>query len=377
MPHGSREYVILQDYDSIEKAYFQRNSRVQWAEWHERWYNHRGKPIDHDRQRLWNMWQQNDCSAYATRLRNTRWVQTILRKMRCPPKPFDLWAAHVPESSDQSPGFHPKKPEPKKRPRPKVKLLPKCKWEAKKRAKAEAKPEESSSVHTEPGDGASSSNRAKAAEAKLQESSSSSSCAVEPNVPRPRVPRQVHTVPGDGASSSSSAAVSSVQSAVPWPCTQCKRMPWRCRCHGAEDTTAEHIGQQYELMCKRAGVWDLAQAQQGEADQKVAQLEPPEEHLPRDLWSCWKCRTMNLRHDLVCCVVGCGERRPLTQKWREGKGDWICPECQNHNWGWRRLCNWTACPSNDWRCICGNTNRSNRKFRNRFVCSRPRPFDYD
>ena len=289
------------------------------------------------------MWKQNDCSAYATQLRNTPWVQTILRKMRCPPRPFDLWAGVVPESSDQSPGFHLKKAEPKKRPRPKVKLLPKCKWEAKKRAKVEAKP------HTEPGDGASSSSGAKAAEAKLQESSSSSS----------------------------NAAVSSVQSEVPWPCAQCKRMPWRCRCHGAGDTTPEHMEQQYEVMCKRAGVWALAQAQQGEADKKVALLEPPKEHCPRDLWSCWKCRTMNLRHDLVCCVVGCMERRPLTQQWREGKGDWICPDCQNHNWGWRRMCNWTACPSNDWRCTCGNINRSNRKFCNRFVCRKPRPFNYD
>ena len=62
------------------------------------------------------------------------------------------------------------------------------------------------------------------------------------------------------------------------------------------------------MTCKRAGVWATAEQQQVEADEKAAQLEPPEEHLPRHLWSCWKCKTMNLRHDLVCCVASCGEK---------------------------------------------------------------------
>ena len=193
----------------------------------------------------------------------------------------------------------------------------------------------------------------------------------------PSVPCQAHAKAGDSASSSSDAAVSSVQWSAPWPCTQCKLMPWRCKCHRAEDKTPEHIQQEYEMTCKQAGVWEAAELQQDEADQKAAQLEPPEEHLPGHLWSCWKCKTMNTRHDLVCCVASCGERRPLTQRWRGDKGDWMCSECQNHNWGCRRWCNWTACPNNDWRCRCGNFNRSNRKICNRFVCGRPRPFQYD
>ena len=291
------------------------------------------------------MWQKNRCSAYTVQLRNTPWVQTILRKMQCPPRPFDLWRAPDPaESSVQSPGFHLKQqPEAKKRPRSKAKLLPQCKYAGKKKAKAEARPAETSS--------------------------SSSGAAV------PSVPHQAPAEPGESASSSSSAAVSSVQRNVPWPCTHCRQMPWRCRCHRAEDRTPEHIQQEYELMCKRAGVWKVAEAQQGEADEKAAEPEPESAvSSVLCLWSCSRCSSMNTRHDLVCCVASCGARRPLV-RWRGDKGDWICPECQNHNWGRRRWCNWSACPDNDWRCRCGNLNRSNRKFCNRFVCGRPRPVD--
>ena len=60
-----------EDYDTIEAKYFERNSRVQWSEWHEWWYNDKGEPIDPDRWRLWKMWQKNRCSAYTVQLRNT------------------------------------------------------------------------------------------------------------------------------------------------------------------------------------------------------------------------------------------------------------------------------------------------------------------
>ena len=99
----------MQDYDSIEAKYFERNSRAQWSEWHEWWYNPEGKRINPDRWRLWIMWEENQCSAYVVQLRNTRWVRTILRKMLRRPKPFELFSTPVPESSDQSPGFHHKK----------------------------------------------------------------------------------------------------------------------------------------------------------------------------------------------------------------------------------------------------------------------------
>jgi len=142
------------------------------------------------------------------------------------------------------------------------------------------------------------------------------------------------------------------------------------------DKTESSEEQAYEDVCRSAGVWDKAEAQQREADDRAADLNPPAPDHPSTLWCCWKCHTMNTVHELQCCVATCGEFRPLTQPWREDKGDWICPECHNHNWGIRRWCNWTACPSNDWRCVCGNLNRSNRKFCNRFVCRRPRPFGY-
>ena len=222
------------------------------------------------------MWQCAHCSAYVVQLRNTLWVQTILRKMTCPLRPRNLWSTPVPESSDQSPGFHHRKQSiPQKRPRPQLPLQPQ------KRAK-------------------------------------SSSGAVVSSVPC-----QAQAKPGDSASGSSAAAVSSVQRGAPWPCPQCQRMPWKCLCHRAENRTPEHTQQEFELMCKQAGVWEAAQAQQGEADQKAAQPEPLEEHLPGDLWSCWKCWSMNTRHDLQCCVASCRERCPLTQPWWGDQGDWI------------------------------------------------------
>ena len=144
MPQCSRECLVMQDYDSIEAKYFERNSRVQWSEWHEWRNNHKGKRIDPDRWRLWRMWEENHCSAYVEQLRNTLWVQTVLRKMLCPPKPFDLFSAPVPESSDQLPGFHHKKtPASKKGARPKLTVTPML--QAEERPKANAKAKESSS----------------------------------------------------------------------------------------------------------------------------------------------------------------------------------------------------------------------------------------
>ena len=70
MAHCSREYLIMQDYASLEEKYFKRNSRVKWSEWHEWWYNCKGERILPDRWRLWNMWGENNCSAYVAQLRN-------------------------------------------------------------------------------------------------------------------------------------------------------------------------------------------------------------------------------------------------------------------------------------------------------------------
>ena len=89
MPRCSCEYSKWQDYDSIEAKYFKRNSRVQWSEWHEWWYNDRGERIDPDRWRLWRMWKQHNCSGYTARLREAPWVQTLWSKMS-PPRRFDV-----------------------------------------------------------------------------------------------------------------------------------------------------------------------------------------------------------------------------------------------------------------------------------------------
>ena len=94
MPHCSRECLIMQDYDSIEANYFKMNSRVQWSGKGQR---------NSDRWMLRKMWEENHCRDYVVQFRNTLWVHTILRKMLCLPMPFDLG---MPESSDQSPGFH-------------------------------------------------------------------------------------------------------------------------------------------------------------------------------------------------------------------------------------------------------------------------------
>ena len=119
MPYCSRECSIQQDYDSIEAKYFKRNSRVQWSEWHEWWYNDRGERIDPDRWRLWKMWEEHQCSAYTARLRAAPWVQTLLSKMNCPPRRFDVFSAPVPASSVLSSGLHHKKtPQIKKDPVP-------------------------------------------------------------------------------------------------------------------------------------------------------------------------------------------------------------------------------------------------------------------
>ena len=319
------------------------------------------------------MWQEHHCSAYTRQLRNTPWVQTILRKMRCPPRPFDVWRAPVPQSTVQSPGFQHcrEKARAKKRPGPKL-----AKTQAEKKATVEAS-SSGATVSSVWADTTSASSASAVAESSAlavssvqrdTPSASSSSAVAESSV------HAVCDTPS--ASSSSVVAVSSVPCDIPWPCTVCHKMPWWCRCHKAGESALEHIQQEYEWMCKRAGVWAVAQHQQEEAEQKAAQPEPAEEHPPRDLWSCWKCRSMNTKHNLVCCVASCGERRPITG-WREDKGDWICSECQNHNWGSRRRCNWTACPTNYWRCTCGNLNRSNRAVCNRFVCGLPRPLHDD
>ena len=334
---------------------------MQWSQWREWWYTARGKPILPDRWRLWNMWEEHNFTAYSAKFRSTPWVQTILKRMQCPPRPYSLWSrapahADVPESSVQGPGFYLKPlppatpaPKAKKRPLPppssappspptqpkKIKLMPTSKARPKAKTSAESNGQR---------------------DAATQEASSPSGSAQSSGPPAEGAGQERHN--------------------IPWPCAVCGQMPWKCRCQGKAAKSEEVILEEYADMCKRAGVWDRAEAQQREAEERAVEENPPAPDHPRTLWCCQKCKTMNTVHELRCSVASCGAWRPLTQRWREDMGDWICEECGNHNWGKRRWCNWTACPTNNWRCVCGNLNRSNRKLCNRFVCQLPRPFGY-
>ena len=127
-----------------------------------------------------------------------------------------------------------------------------------------------------------------------------------------------------------------------------------------------------------AGVWMKAVADQATADTRAQCAESPLPDRDTALWACWRCQTTNSLHDLHCRVASCVQRRPLLQQFRIDLGDWFCPECNNHNMGHRWECNWSACPTRDWRCECGNLNRSNRKFCNRRdpPCGLPRPHSF-
>ena len=134
---------------------------------------------------------------------------------------------------------------------------------------------------------------------------------------------------------------------------------------------------EYEEVCKHLGVWATVQEQEEKAQARADRADSPEPDRQAALWGCEVCGTFNTVHNLTCSVASCMARRPVWQDFRADLGDWFCPECNNHNRGYRKLCNWTACPSRDWVCECGNLNRSNRKFCQTRTCGRPRPIDFD
>ena len=194
------------------------------------------------------MWEQHRFTACSARFRNTPWVQTILKKMMCPPRPWSLWSLRVAESSVQCPGFYIKatpKAQPKKMPKQAQSPDPhaQLQLQPKKRAKTTATP------------GASPSN-------------APAESSVQPGVPAP------------------AAAESGARHNIPWPCVRCRQMPWKCRCHGGGSKTEEHMLQVYQDMCTRAGVWAKAEAQQSEADERAACLDPPAPDHPSTLWGC-------------------------------------------------------------------------------------------
>ena len=73
----------------------------------------------------------------------------------------------------------------------------------------------------------------------------------------------------------------------------------------------------------------------------------------------------------------CDRRKPLMTEWVEG--DWYCEVCGNHNYGKRKRCNNTWCPTmtskpGDWICrLCGNHNYSSRLVCNSKMCKEKKP----
>ena len=93
-------------------------------------------------------------------------------------------------------------------------------------------------------------------------------------------------------------------------------------------------------------------------------------------WTCEACKQLVAKWELYCTKPSCGQRRPL-DGWREG--DWICWACGNHNWSFRRTCEYRDCPEKlfkkwDWYCPnCGNHNYAKREVCNTNWCRYPRP----
>ena len=309
------------DYETIEKKYFTRNGRVTWSELDERWSSDDGRHwVMPDRWRIWDRWCQLDLSSYVTWFRGQGWVHQILSRMNCPPEKFDVFTprSHPPASSIQQARQRSRSrtPLPKKMPRP----------------PSHPPPEQSST---------SSSSQAPPGEVILKPTSKfKARSKAKPLAPSPGAPTD--------------AATSSVQ-----------RPP-------LFDGEPE-----YEEVCKHFGVWETVQEQEEKAKARADRSDSPEPDRESAMWGCTVCGTFNTVHNLKCSVASCMTRRPLLQHFRADLGDWFCPECNNHNRGYRKFCNWTACPSNDWVCECGNLNRSNRKFCQRRICGRRRPFDFD
>ena len=133
------------------------------------------------------------------------------------------------------------------------------------------------------------------------------------------------------------------------------------------------------LMPRGSIIFDL-EDKTAKAAERECREESPLPDQKKAMWACVACGIMNTVHHLHCQVSRYGEGRPLLQQFDLRAGDWLCVECNNHNKGWRTLCNWTACQTRNWICPwegCGNLNRSNRKFCNTRWCRYPRPFDFD
>ena len=372
-----------------------------------------------DRWRVWELWQQHGFDEHVQRFRRMPWVHRILQCIMCPPLPFNLFPLRPASSSrsrSRSPvrdrsGFYPQRPAVRLAPAPEPAtvapvpslrpskasapepakrietwlLLPrivapvpsprpsKASAEAPSRSRSRSRPQPQPKRRPLP------LSQARGSVAPV------SSAAGPLQAPPPSVPRPTST------SSAGDPAAANRQS-IPWPCRTCRAMPWKCSCQrqGAQEDISRLAGVweqaeedqatagAFEDISRRAGVWEQAEADQATADTRAQRAESPEPDRDDAMWTCPRCKTMNTVHNLHCRVASCVQRRPLVQQFRIDLGDWFCQECNNHNMGHRQECNWSACPTRDWRCECGNLNRSNRKFCNRRdpPCGLPRPHSF-
>ena len=368
------------DYETIEKKYFTRNGRVTWSELDERWSSDDGRHwVMPDRWRIWDRWCQLDLSSYVTWFRGQGWVHQILSRMNCPPEKFDVFTprSHPPASSIQQARQRSRSrtPLPKKRPRPPSHPPPEqsstsLSSQAQRSRSRTPLPKQRPCPPSHP---------------PPEQSSTSLSSQAPPGKKRPCPPS--HPPPEQSSTSSSSQAPPGEVILKPTSKfkARSKAKPLAPSPGAPTDAATSSVQRpplfdgepEYEEVCKHFGVWETVQEQEEKAKARADRSDSPEPDRESAMWGCTVCGTFNTVHNLKCSVASCMTRRPLLQHFRADLGDWFCPECNNHNRGYRKFCNWTACPSNDWVCECGNLNRSNRKFCQRRICGRRRPFDFD
>ena len=368
-------------YDDVEDKYLNRNPRVQ-----------SGQRLTSDRWRLWNLWQQHEFKELTKHFRKQWWVEAIVQRIVGAPPPQPAAFSLLPPVPGRRPPLRVRsrspihkalpgrRPPPCARSRSPIRKARPCKSSATKSlandnvlfpvpSRRPPRARSGSPIHS-------------AATAKaLAKPSAKVQPILLPTAKLRTPPPRRHRPPPPSRPVIPQVLIDARRSAcdIPWPCAKCSLMPWRCRCRSLVSSVQSESDSdaEFERTSKRAGVWATASEQQREASARAAREQSPEPDREAAMWACPACHSMNTVHNLTCSVASCGSRRPLLQKFCSDRGDWICLECNNHNKGNRRWCNWTACHTNDWMCECGNVNRSNRKFCMRRVCGRPRPWSFD
>jgi len=109
-------------------------------------------------------------------------------------------------------------------------------------------------------------------------------------------------------------------------------------------------------------------------------------------WRCPNCGNHNWAIRMVCNNKSCNMQNPNARD-PAGRRIWVCPKCSNKNYLHREVCNRDNCdeerpqeikltsnilPNGDWECgKCGNVNYSTRTVCNRRTCDHPAPTKKD